>query len=147
MKEQILQEQVIIDKYDSKSKGDISESKVLSRLIELGHNVLIPFGDNCRYDMVVEKDQSFYTIQVKTGRYIDGNVEFSSLSVNHNSNKGYIKKNYDEIDFIAVYCPQLDECYICDTDNIPNISDVKLRIDPPKINRNVGIRWAKDYKL
>ena len=147
MKEKILQERVIIDKYDSKSKGDISEMKIISRLVELGHNVSTPIGDNCRYDIIVEKNSEFYTIQVKTGNYEDGVVKFSSVSVNHDAFNNYRRDGYKNIDFIAIYCPQLDTCYICDTDNIPESPHVKLRIEPTKNNQNVGIRWAKDYKL
>lgn len=50
------------------------------------------------------------------------------------------------VDLIAVYCPQLDKCYIMNVDNCAE-RGVILRVDPPKNNQNKGINWAEDYIL
>ena len=39
---------------NSKSVGDITQSQVMAALLKHGKNVLMPFGDNCRYDLVVD---------------------------------------------------------------------------------------------
>ena len=38
----------------NKQKGDIGEAKCLAKMIELGIPVSLPFGDNQRYDMIID---------------------------------------------------------------------------------------------
>ena len=45
---------------NSKSVGDITQSQVMAALLRRGKIVLMPFGDNCRYDLVVEQDGLFF---------------------------------------------------------------------------------------
>jgi hypothetical protein len=40
----------------------------MAALLRRGKKVLMPFSDNCRYDIVVEENGSFTRIQCKTGR-------------------------------------------------------------------------------
>ena len=40
----------------SKQKGNIGEAKCLAKMVELGVPVCLPFGDNERYDMVIERN-------------------------------------------------------------------------------------------
>ena len=39
---------------NSKDKGDIAEAFVTARLLEMGNSVSKPFGDNQRYDIIVD---------------------------------------------------------------------------------------------
>jgi hypothetical protein len=41
-------------KKDSKSTGERSEAIIMGRLIAAGYAVLLPFGENKRYDLVIE---------------------------------------------------------------------------------------------
>ena len=51
-----------------KAIGERSEAFIIAKLIEVGYGVLTPFGDNLRYDLVMEDaDGIFYRIQCKTG--------------------------------------------------------------------------------
>lgn len=45
--------------------GDITELKCWAYLIEHGWNVLTPIGNHQKYDLVIEKNNKFYRIQVK----------------------------------------------------------------------------------
>lgn len=45
--------------------GLITEYKCQLFLIEQGFNVLLPIGNYQKYDLVIEKDNKFYRIQVK----------------------------------------------------------------------------------
>lgn len=40
----------------NKQKGNIGEAKCLAKMVELGIPVCLPFGDNERYDMVIEHE-------------------------------------------------------------------------------------------
>lgn len=50
---------------NSKQIGNIGEAKVLSKFIELGFPVYIPFGDNEKADLVVEFNGKLNKIQIK----------------------------------------------------------------------------------
>lgn len=41
----------------------------MAALLKSGKKVLMPFGDNCRYDLVVEDDGSFTRINARPGKY------------------------------------------------------------------------------
>ena len=44
----------VFDVADTKGAGDISEAVVLAEFLTAGFPVLVPFGDDRRYDLVVE---------------------------------------------------------------------------------------------
>jgi hypothetical protein len=52
---------------NTKSTGDISEAVVMAEFLKAGFPVLLPFGDNQRYDMVVEVSGRLLRVQCKTG--------------------------------------------------------------------------------
>jgi hypothetical protein len=59
-------------KRHTQKTGDISEAAVITRLLRCGYIVLTPYGQNHRYDLVIEDaDGKFWRVQVKTG-WLDG---------------------------------------------------------------------------
>src|SRR5208282_6664664 len=95
---------------NSKQKGDISESVVLAHLVKKGLAVAIPFGNNHRFDLLVELDGVFKRVQVKTGRIRSGSLEFNTTSVNGvtGARTQYSEK---EIDLFLIYCPENGKIY------------------------------------
>ena len=61
---------------NTKDVGERSEAQVLAALLKLGKVVLMPYGDNQRYDFVVEDGGEFIRVQCKTGKLKDGRVNF-----------------------------------------------------------------------
>ena len=56
-------------KQNPKAIGERSQAHISARLLDVGYNVLTPYGDNTRYDLVIgDADGKFYRIQCKTGR-------------------------------------------------------------------------------
>lgn len=53
-------------------KGEIIELKCKAFLMERGWNVSTPCGNFLKYDLVIEKNGRFYTIQCKKSHPIDG---------------------------------------------------------------------------
>jgi len=49
----------------------------------LGYKVLLPYGENSRYDMVAEKDNKFLRIQVKYTTPKNGVLEVNCRSSNN----------------------------------------------------------------
>jgi hypothetical protein len=128
-----------------KAVGERSEGIILGRLAALGYVVLLPFGNNQRYDLVVDKgDGKFVRGQCKTATLRDGKVQFWACSTNGftGAKRGY----RGEVDVFWVYCPDSGATYEVPVDAVGE-TQVSMRIDPPKNGMQTGIRWAKDFIL
>ena len=128
---------------NSKEKGDITETQILARLVRLGYKVLIPWGDNSRYDLVIDEEGKFSRIQCKTGRLRNGCVLYNTSSVNREG----IKTGYEnQAEFFGVYCKEIDKCYLVPVKGSPK-GYASIRINKTKSNQKKKIKWAKDYEI
>ena len=87
---------------DQKRKGRITELMVYAKLLKYGE-VSIPYGDNCRYDCILDINNKMLKIQIKTAHKIT-NTKFSIPFCNSRmSAHGVVKKYYtkEQVDFIA----------------------------------------------
>ncbi len=126
-----------------KRKGELSEAKILAKLLERGYTVLQPHGDNQRYDLVVELDGLFKRIQCKTARLDDGFTLSATLCSSY-SHRGRGHRGYDgEIELFAIYSPDTDKVYILGVDEVG--TSVSFRLKPLQ-NKN-NYRLAEDYEL
>ena len=124
---------------------------VLARLLQCGKRILMPFGENFRYDLLIDEGDSFVRVQCKTGRLRDGAVWFPTCSTtyHHPNNQG--KKTYQhpyhgQADVFGVYCPELDKVYMVPVSHAPK-RDCALRVDAPRNGQTKRIRLASDYEL
>jgi len=77
-----------------KAVGDRSTLAVMLALQRAGYVVLMPFGENTRYDLVIEKGTSFARVQCKTGRLRGGAVMFAACSsYAHHSNPSLTRRD------------------------------------------------------
>lgn len=130
---------------NTKATGERSEAMVIAALLKAGKVVLQPFGDNQRYDLVVEEDGKFLRLQVKTGRLKKGAISFKSCSTY--AHRGRSSRCYrGEADLFAVYYPGNDKIYMVPVNSVGK-AEVSLRLEQPKIKRNVGIRVASDFEF
>jgi len=128
-----------------KTIGERSEGMVLAALLRAGKVVLQPFGDNQRYDLVIEDDRKFVRVQCKTGRIKGGAVLFDTCSSQAHRGRG--KKDYrGQADVFGVYCPERDEVYLVPVDDVGRTS-ATLRLEPPKNGQTKGVRLAVEYLL
>ncbi|WP_166377216.1 group I intron-associated PD-(D/E)XK endonuclease [Halorubrum sp. BOL3-1] len=99
-----------------------------------------------RYDFVVNIEDEFVRIQVKTGRVQDENVVFNCSSTKSNT-KECRDEPYrsDEIDGFAVYCPENDGYYWVPVEETGNY-EKWLRVEEAN-HPNSNINWAEDYEL
>jgi len=131
---------------NSKAVGDVTQSQVLAALLRQGKRVLMPFGDNCRYDLVVEEDGVFTRIQCKTGRIARGAVVFAVASSQYH--RGGKRQGYQgQIDAFGVFCPDNDKTYIIPIADLPLVREAKLRLALPGNSQVKGIRWAARYEV
>lgn len=126
-----------------KAIGEISEGIILAHLIRRNYVILIPFGNNQRYDLVVDiGNGSFIRGQCKTGVYRCGCVKFSTCSTSGKRRRDY----RNQIEVFWVYCPELDKVYQIPVNDV-GINSALLRVDPPIGGATSHIRWAKDYEI
>ena len=135
-----------------KTVGDVTQAMVLARLVEVGHEVLLPFGENVRYDLVIDHGDRFTRVQCKTGRLRHGAVIFNTCSFalhNPSARRGerpYQRDYRGQADVFGIYCPATKDVYLVPVATVGTRAG-NLRIDPPKNNQTARIRWAKDYVL
>lgn len=124
---------------NTKDIGNIGESKVLSKFIELGVEVFIPFGDNSKADLVANFNGQLQRVQVKTclninertGTYIINLTNSHAHTSKHNKEK-YTKK---DIDYFAVYCIQRKEPLLFSVEDVLGKSSITIRF---KSQKNAG---------
>ncbi|MFC7202928.1 group I intron-associated PD-(D/E)XK endonuclease [Haloferax namakaokahaiae] len=133
------------DIHHPKQRGQCSEAAILFEFTRHGVTVLQPFGDNERYDFVVELAGEFVRVQVKTGRMENGRVQFETRS-SGTLTRTVSKEGYDgQIDVFAVYAPELQESYIIPIEDAPNTS-MGLRVETARKN-SPNINWADEFLL
>ena len=126
--------------------GHRSEAAILAELVKRGYRILLPFGVNQRYDLVLDCDGRLLKVQVKTGRLRDGVIRFSAVSTQSNTN-GTRRRHYTgEVDLFIVYCPDNKRVYVIPAREVPR-SGMYLRVDPPRNKQTKCVRWARQYEL
>lgn len=133
-------------KRNTKFVGDLSELRVMCEFVKFGYLVSVPFGENHRYDLVIEKDNVLSRVQVKTGRLRKGVVMFNCYSSHSHRNGPACRPYTGEVEFIAVFCPDTDSTYLLPISAIPVLRGM-LRVSPAKNGQRKGLRWASDYIL
>ena len=127
----------------TKQKGDIAEAFVTFLLKKNGFTVLIPWGEDNRYDLVSEKNGVFKRIQVKYVSTRNGGLEVAIRSVN---NYNIIHYSSKDIDIIAAYSPEQNKVYLIPLNSVKNRSQVKLRLTPTKNKQNKYVTLATKYE-
>jgi hypothetical protein len=129
--------------------GEISESAIATRFLQLGYEIFTPYGGNQRYDMViVDEDGDLWRVQCKTARIEDNGTVVVFETANHNyALKNKQRRHYrEQCDYFAAYCEQLNKVYLIPVDQV-GTTRVNLRLVPAKNNQEKNVRWAKDYEL
>ena len=127
--------------------GHRTEAAILSELVRRGYSVLLPFGVNQRYDMVLDLNGEFVRVQCKTGRLKQGAVRFRTQSTRSNTSQTVTRGYAGEAELFLVYCPEIDRIYAVSVDEAPVNSQMYLRVDPPINGQAHGVNWANEYEL
>ena len=132
-----------------KDIGDRSTLAIILALREAGYGVSIPFGENTRYDLVIERSGALHRVQCKTGRLDDGVVCFrTSSSYYHHPNPRTPAKHYrGQVDFFAVFCPETTGVYLVPIADLQMETHASLRIEPPRNNQRKRVRMAAAYEV
>lgn len=135
---------------ETKIKGNVTEMECMLAFMKLGYQVSIPFGEDSRYDFVVDINDKLYKIQCKTCSEVTENeqvlaVKFKTVRQSGSKATNWTRTKYEEneINYFATsyqgicYLVPVKECSIEKT----------LRIVPPRNGQIKGISFLKDYEL
>lgn len=132
---------------NSKQQGNITEVEVMLAFLRQGYNVLTPYGDCERYDFVVDINNHFYKIQVKTAKEEDdgAKISFNTASTHYSEGK-CIHDTYtkEEIDFFATFYQ--GKSYLIPVNECGKRSK-SLRLLPPKNGQINRASLAEEYEL
>lgn len=133
---------------NSKDIGDISVAKTLFEFSKRGIPTLIPWGDNLRYDLVIELNNYFYKIQVKTANEeCNGSIKcYTRSSTNHTTNKK-LSTYENDVDYFVFYNQKRDLIAMVPISEIGTNKSISLRIEEPKNNQQKQIKYFSDYSL
>ncbi|MWV41491.1 group I intron-associated PD-(D/E)XK endonuclease [Natrialba sp. INN-245] len=130
---------------NSKDIGDKTEARAISELVSSGHSVSIPFGDNDKYDLVVDDGFRLYRIQCKTAWSNKERTIRFNTHTQTTKDGAYHEETYSgEIDAFFVYYPPTETCYWIDASDA-NEQKMELRFES-EIN-HPSINWADAYEF
>jgi prevent-host-death family protein len=131
-------------------KGGIAETAILAAATKLGVPVLRPVVEHARYDLAFEIGDRILRVQCKWGALSDdGAIIKVNLTSNWCTPTGYERRYYsaDEIDLVAVYCSELDQCYLLPIALVAGRRGIQLRVTPPKNGQRAALNLAVDFEL
>lgn len=133
---------------NSKTKGNISEAKALFEFQKRNIPVLLPWGDNERYDMVAEFNGKLNRIQVKTANEeTNGSIKcYCRSSKNHTTNKS-LDTYENDVDYFVFYNQIHDIIALVPIEETKGCKTISLRIEPTKSGQIIGTRFFEDYNF
>ena len=135
---------------ETKIKGNVTEMECMLAFMQLGYQVSIPFGEDSRYDFIVDISDKLYKIQCKTSsEIIEENtvlgIKFKTVRQSGSKATNWTRTKYgeNEIDYFATSYKGI--CYLVPLSECSN--EKTLRIVPPRNGQIKGISFLKDYEL
>jgi hypothetical protein len=133
-----------------KDKGDVTTLAVMLALRGCGYVVLVPFGENSRYDLVIDDGSTLAKVQCKTGRLRSGAVRWNVCSnYFHHPNPRFRTRDYHgEVDFFGVYCRETNAVYLVPIAHLGLArATASIRVEPAKNGQRKLIRHAAQYEI
>jgi PD-(D/E)XK endonuclease len=129
-------------------KGAIAEAVIAAEAVKAGVGVLRPVVEGLRYDLVFDVGGHLLRVQCKSGRVHNRVVVVGTRTCRHTPN-GYVRSSYSagEIDAIAVYCAELNSCYLLPIEEVAGLMTVHLRLSPAANGQQVAVRYATHFEF
>lgn len=137
-----------MSEHDPNRKGNVAELKIAAEAARLGSPVLTPMTEHERYDLVFELAGQIVRVQCKSAPR-HGDVVAVRFVTNRRGATGYVRTKYtaEEIDAVAAYCPEVDECYYLPMSVIAGTTGIHLRLAPTRNGQQAAVHFAAEYRL
>ena len=121
---------------------------IAAEAVKLGIPVLRPMTEGLRYDLALELRGRIARVQCKWA-VRKGEVVTVCTQTSRRTRDGFRRTTYtaDEIDYIAAWCPDLDDCYLLPISLAGGQTIVTLRLSPPRNGQRAGLHFGRDYLL
>ena len=132
----------------SNQKGAIAEAHITAEAIKLGMVVWKPVVEGCRYDMILDTGTRLLRTQCKWANR-EGDVVVVRGRTCRHTPRGYVSTTYSasEVDGIAAWCADTQECYFVPIADISGRAAMHLRLAPARNNQELLVHWAAQYRL
>lgn len=128
---------------NTKQIGNIAEIAFIYECVKRNNIVSIPYGDNARYDFIIEHNNKLIKIQVK---HMKNHKDFYIFSCkSQNWNKGPIKNYKNDVDYIFGYCKD-DNIWVLVPIKEANNSSMTIRKTLTRNNQKKKTNYLKYYQ-
>jgi hypothetical protein len=144
-----LRASVLVDEHNPNHKGNVAELAIAKEAAGLGLAVFAPLTEHARYDLVLDIKGRLLRVQCKWAS-CQGDVICVRLRSNyHSPTRGYVVATYGraEVDAVAVYCGDLDRCYLLPIDLVAGCGVISLRLRQTRNNQRAALNWAAEYEF
>jgi hypothetical protein len=132
---------------NSSQIGNIGEVKVLSKFVELGVPVYLPYGDGYEIDMIAIFNDKTNRIQVKTTEKIhDNGVMQWKITKQDGYHGSRTKYNEGVIDYFALYCIEANVLCLVPFEDA-RMGLISIRLDSYEGIRSSTMRFVKDFQF
>lgn len=134
--------------FTTNQKGDITEVECILTFIRAGFKVSIPYGEDTKYDLILDINNKLYRIQCKTSRALtnpnDG-FKFKCISMIKYGPGNFKSTCYtkEDIDYFATVFN--GQCYLIPVEECK--TEKTLRFRYPSNNQKKFVSLADDYKF
>lgn len=121
--------------YDISRKqiGRIGLTMAINYFTVKGYTISLPINDTQWYDLIIEKDGIFETVQCKATQTIDGTIDFRSTGGTKGTEYDNLK-NHSELDWL--FCVDKDlNMWLFPVKELTNKNRITLRTEPTKNNQ------------
>lgn len=132
----------------TKQKGNITEMQCAIALMQKGYKISFPYGEDCKYDMIVDTGSKLYRVQCKTASPLankEDGFKFKTRSTIITTH-GAKASSYSEDDIELFATMYEGKCYIVPVQDCGN-NEKTLRFHYPSNGQRKGISLAENYEL
>lgn len=137
---------------NTKDKGSFGELLVMLKTAEKGFAVCIPYGENHRYDLALEREGKFQRVQVKSLAPVEGKITLQLYTVQHNKDPNDVRQykrvfySASDVDTLAIVNTDTNDIYMIPYVDVDSKTAIILRTDRSmKMRKSNKARWADEY--
>jgi hypothetical protein len=130
-------------------KGAIAETAITHQAVKLGIEVYRPVAEGGRFDLIfVFPDGSLSRVQCKWANLVRGAVAIRNYSCRRAA-EGMRSRPYtaQEVDAIAAYCAELEDCYYVPIKEVDGRRVIHLRTQPARNGQRKRLHFSEQYRL
>lgn len=128
-----LRKEIYMYDISRKQIGRIGLTMAINYFTVKGYTISLPINDTQWYDLIIEKDGIFETVQCKATQTIDGTIDFRSTGGTKGTEYDNLK-NHSELDWL--FCVDKDlNMWLFPVKELTNKNRITLRTEPTKNNQ------------